>query len=267
MKKWIFLFCCFLIAFSYAGVRPVATFSVGGDSVNPNMRQFISIVRPIQNEYQGRHANTEFVTGGFIGLEFPFISWFLKRIEIVNPLFLQVGGSYYYTNVFQASGFVYQTLNPSPVTENPLPSRPNFDYFFNIQNQRAFLEGKLLGLWPYNFDGFVSWGLGVSQNKAYHYNEFPRGILSPPPMVPGYSNHTTTTAAYLVGVGIEKEIYNNAKVGIFRIGGTYRYVSLGLARLGPAPLQVEQNNLFPTLGVQVHADEFLLQLTYVGPYL
>lgn len=220
---------------AFASVHPVVSVALGEDVANIGMNQNIQIISPYYNTYSGNFHNNKLAGGIFLGVETP----------LMNSIFGQFGLSYYQSNAFLARGRVLQFGDPA---------FDNLNYNYNIQSQRVFLESKLLGSYKERFHPYVNLGLGEARNKAYGYTE--TGVTSADvPMIPGFSAHTTHSFAYLVGVGMDVDL--NAHM---RLGGLYRFVSLGKARLSTSPLQDSSDTLKNN---SLNTNEFLVQFSYL----
>jgi opacity protein-like surface antigen len=104
-----------------------------------------------------------------------------------------------------------------------------------------------------SYHPYLLLSLGVSANKAYHYQ------TTVPPFItftPIYASQKNTSLSYSIGGGVDADI--NKK---WRFGVGYRYADLGKANLGAATIDT---TAFPPPLKQSHlkAHQFVAQLTY-----
>jgi opacity protein-like surface antigen len=238
MKKKIYLIgvvTASLISPVNAGIRPLATVSLGVSSVNQYTNQNITIISPFQNSYTGNGRDTQALGGIFVGIERP----------VTASISAQLGISYYQNNSYKMGGVIYQFADPA---------FDNLGYHYGIKSKRGLVEGKLIAAVFNRYHPFVKVGLGQAINKAFNYREFGR-VEDAIPMEIGFANHMSHSFSYLLGLGIEKALSNHIRIGV-----AYQWVKIGKVSLGLTSLQDSTDTLCTN---QSHVNEFLFQLSYL----
>lgn len=222
---------------SFANLHPVISVATGSDHANVYSTKTITLIAPFQNSYIGTsHYDSESMIGLFLGVEQSFLqnwAW-------------QLGLGYYQSSAFQANGNVYQFSDPA---------FNNLTYQYQIQSKRVVVEGKIYYTCHSIWHPYVTAAVGEAINKTYGYSETPVTSMDVGMGQP-FAGQTAHAFTYTVGLGADVDISEH-----LRFGGGYRFINLGSASLGPTPLQSGTNTIS---NKQIHANEFLVQLSYVG---
>ncbi len=226
---------------SLSSWRPVIG-AAGGIAVSTNLGQYqaFPIQNPVTDEYYNYSPNSRTQTQGmfevFLGVERAIISTWL----------LQGGLAYSQTGSYQAKGSFIQGADAS--------SSDQYTYQYNVTARTLFAEAKLMRPYHDKFYPYLLGGIGGSFNKASNFSTNVSPFLT---FTRSYQNHTSSAFAYKVGVGIDMDVVQHARLGL-----TYRFSGLGRADLGSATINgtavsatLNQSSLF--------ANEILIQLTYV----
>ncbi|MDI1353189.1 MAG: outer membrane beta-barrel protein [bacterium] len=217
--------------------HPIVSFSIATDFINWGKAQNVLIVPPFYNHYTKTTSNTKALDlGVFLGLEH----------AITDLMMLQLGISVSSVSTIKPEGHVWQF---------GLPMFDNFIYNYSIHSTRFMQGGKLLANLARNnhIHPYFSWELGAANNKASRYTELQLDGLIPA-MAP-YSNHSQTSFAYGVGIGIDYTITQYA-----RLGFGYQYLNLGAASLGLSPSVITGQTLnLSTL----QSNQVRIQLSYL----
>lgn len=200
--------------------QPLATLTIGPDFVQKGRAQTLSLLPPFQNHYTNtRHSTTVADAGAFIGLE----------RTLNDRLSAQLGISGYIDAQISPEGHVWRFASPE------------FDvlrYAYNVHHTRVMAEGKFLTTFGQHqaLHPYVSWGLGAAFNRAQHYQESPL-IPGAVPTMP-FANHTKTSFAWGVGVGMDYSINSHV-----RIGAGYQFADLGGVSLGSTKAAITSQTL------------------------
>jgi opacity protein-like surface antigen len=220
-----------------SSIHPLLTFTIGPDFVKAGREQTLSLLPPFENHYTNDNTyQTVLDVGGFLGFEYAFS----------NQFSTQLGVSGYYDSNLNTKGNVWQFA---------LPIFDNLTYKFKIQHARVMVGGKVLSalssftsLHPY-----FSWEVGAAFNRALNYEETPI-VPTVLPTTP-FADHTQTSFAYGVGVGLD---YNVSKQ--IRVGVGYQFADFGSVSLGPTPAALTNQSLsIPHL----YTNQLRFQLTYL----
>jgi opacity protein-like surface antigen len=217
-------------------IQPVATLSLGAGIVKVDQQQNIVLLAPFQNTFNSKINQASFVTGAFLGVQTP----------VHDGIQGQIGVSYYYNSPYRISG---------TIDEFGDPAYRNLGYNYKLNSQAVYAEGKLLATWRQVVHPFITGGAGQVYNRSHHYYEYPL-VAHTVATDLAFSEHSTNSFSYFLGFGIENEITQH-----IRLGCSYRWVDLNKSQLGISPYQEDK----APLGINnVHANEFLVQLSYLG---
>ena len=152
------------------------------------------------------------------------------RKPSIEDLLGQVELSYYRHNGFRTKDLgLHQSID-------------SYTYQYNLKNQRMLVESKFLTSWPKQYHPFVSLGLGQTQNNL--------ATLSDLILAESNTTNPNNSLSYLLGLGFEKELSSNT-----RLGAMYRWVNLSPMSPGSTSLMLSNNHL--------QVSEFSLQLSYM----
>jgi opacity protein-like surface antigen len=152
------------------------------------------------------------------------------------PFRLSLGVSAYYTSFGTTNG-----------TEYPFANDGIFDslnYQFDSKSITAMLETHLTYA-SYSWQPYGILGVGVAWNHLSGYSETPTvPTESAASSLYPFNNHTKTSFAYELGLGVEKEIYkdNDHHIQYF-LSLEYRYMNLGKGELGTQSLPHSNDGL------------------------
>jgi opacity protein-like surface antigen len=217
-------------------IQPVATVSLGAGILDVLQYQNIVLIAPFQNTFKSKINQASFVTGGFLGVQ----------TAAHNSAQGQIGLSYYYHSPYNIQGTIADFGDPA---------YENLGYNYTLNSQAVYAEGKLLATWRQLVHPFLVGGVGQVYNHSKHYNEFSLGDHTVAYDLE-FSAHSSHSFSYFLGVGVDNEVTQH-----IRIGWSYRWVNLNKSQLGLSPYQ---EDLTPLSINDVHANEFLIQLSYLG---
>lgn len=213
----------------------LVTASVGADFVNVGQTKNVTLLPPFENRYVDQTGIQSLFDGGvFLGAE-----WF------VSPLFSwQLGVAGYRTSSMDVTGDVWQFADPN---------YDNFDYTYNIVNERLVAETKLLTTVYERVHPYISGQLGASRNMTSNFDEKPDTCSA----VPGspFEDHNTTAFTYGVGAGVDVDLTKH-----LRLGAGYQFADLGRASLGSASTAATNDSLSVS---HMYTQELRVQLTLV----
>lgn len=221
--------------------RPVVS-AAGGVALTHNLGQSNTflIQNPISEElYIYSPSNRTQMQGMFevfLGAE---------HLVLTNWL-LQAGLAYNQTGSYQAQGTFLQGADTS--------STDQYTYKYNTVARALLAEAKLMRIYQDKFYPYLLVGLGGSFNKSSNFSTNVPPFLT---FTRTYANNSSRSFAYNVGVGIDMNIAQHARLGL-----GYRFAGLGQANLGASTIDnthvsgvLSQSNLYE--------NEILLQLTYI----
>ncbi len=186
----------------------VVTGRLGLDLIEPGNKRHASVVEGfLPDEYTSTNTPFQVGYGVFLGRQ-----WQPKCCKGFDA---QLGLSYNFLPRFDLKG---------DIDEFGDPALNDLSYEYRIQHQRLSVELKTLYEMKDRWYPYVLLGLGVAWNKSYHYTEHTSSITEVPRNP--FKDTTTTAFAWSLGVGIEKEIYENIRLGL-----AYLYTDAGQAEL------------------------------------
>lgn len=235
MHKWIHTLLLFFlfIPCTYA-YQKIFEISYGIENANTRMHENIMILSPFKNTYYSRHVDHAQVIGLFTGLEFKRSNW---------PY--QIGLSYRQNSAFDATGKIYQLMDPELST---------LRYHFNVTSKRFALASKLFYAHYQRYLPYVSFSFGYAINRAYAYREVAQVDSSLPSLFP-FKAKTKHAFTYSIGLGLQYLLTNS-----LRLGMNAEWTKLGQASLAP------NNNQESTKAPSLHelwSSACLLQLSYL----
>lgn len=221
--------------------RPVVGLG-GGVAITTNLGQSqnFSILNPITDEFYTYYPTAQSQTAGlfevFLGAE---------RRVLSNWIF-QGGLAYSQSGSYQAKGNFVQGADAG--------SADQYTYQYKVTARELLAQAKLMRSYHDKFYPYVLAGIGGSFNQASSY------ATNVPPFLTftrDYVNNTSGSFAYKVGLGMDMDVTQHARLGV-----AYRFSGLGQADLGSANIDnvgvsghLSQSNL--------NANEVLVQLTYI----
>ncbi len=122
------------------------------------------------------------------------------------------------------------------VWEDADPDFNNFIYSYNINHVAVALKGKLIGYPSFYVQPYISGSAGVGFNHSYAFAILPKISAEIP--APNFTNNTTTTFSYTLGIGLQKTFYTHYQIGV-----GYEFDDWGKSNLSAAPLQSENQGL------------------------
>lgn len=218
--------------------QSLATVTIGPDFVQTGRAQTLTLLSPFQNHYTATHrSQTAIDFGAFVGVERTFL----------QGLSAQLGASVYIDSQLTAKGHVWQF---------GVPKFDNFTYGYHIKPMRAMLTSKLLTTFPnhHSLHPYLSGEIGAAFNRASNYHETPIAPLVTP-MSP-FGNHTETSFAWGVGLGMDCNVTQQVRVGL-----GYQFSNLGAASLGRTTAATTNQALSLS---HIYANQLRFQLTYLA---
>lgn len=218
----LFLFTLFIFScqssWAQATWSPVATFSVGEAWAKAGETQRFYLQPDVEKNYA---ANKQ--TNRLAGIE---LFWGVQR-ELNSSLLGQVG------LVVAKSG--HANLQ-GDVWEDADPDFNNYSYRYRVRHSHVGVKGLLLIPAQYGLLPYISASLGIGTNDAYDFTSTPKIEEETP--VPRFTNHSTTSFTYTIGLGLRKAINKNWQMGV-----SYEFSDWGKSQLGAAPGQTTNAGL------------------------
>ncbi len=214
----------------------------GGVEITTNLgqSQTFPILNPATDEYYIYSPTNQSQTAGlfeiFLGAE---------RQVFTNWLF-QGGLAYSQSGAYEAQGNFVQGVDAGSANQ--------YTYQYNVTARELLAQAKLMRPYRDKFYPYVLAGLGGSFNQASSYSTNVPPFLT---FTREYANNTSGSFAFRVGLGVDMDVTQHARLGV-----AYRFAGLGSANLGSAKLDT-----IPVSGAlsqsYLYANEVLFQLTYV----
>lgn len=220
----------------------VLSLGVGGAfSSDLDKSRTFTILNPATDEfyiYKSNNSNqSHWLVDAFAGVEWQ-----------ACPLYaVQLGLGYNQTWNFEENGTFLQGAD--------VQSQDEFNYHFNIKTSQVLAEGKFLyhdNKWF--FHPYLTAGLGAAFNEVSDYTTNVPPFLT---FTRVYEDHTETSFSYMVGIGIDFDVFEN-----FRLGVGYRFTDLGAVKLGGARINTTTVN--GSLGQNhFYVNQVLAQITFL----
>lgn len=215
--------------------RPLASITLGLNSVNPGRAQSLSLTPPFEDYYsKSNHSRAAGEFGVGLGIE--------HSIDAMSSW--QAHISYYINSNFSTEGHIWQFGQPL---------FDNFKYQYSILHQGVMLSGKYIlnsATYPC-FHPYISGEVGLALNKAHNYFAeplFPELISSLP-----FRSNTKRAFSWGVGLGVYYDLTSR-----LRVGAGYQLADAGAVSLGHSPeAQTDQSLHFSHL----YTNQFRLQMT------
>lgn len=102
-----------------------------------------------------------------------------------------------------------------------LPQFENYSYRYNIQRNIVLGLLKATIVRYRNILPYVSFGAGLSVNRANAYQETAMPNVFFPRISPDFQSHTSTQFSYRIGAGVDYAVYHNWWVGVDYYYGRY----------------------------------------------
>jgi len=194
--------------------RPVVSLQGGYAVINEdsNTRHFISTdAEEFTYTNSGSNKNTGFI-GVFLGVEH-ILPW------IADPnFFVQAGVEYNYFGSIDIKGINTAGIEPQTSTI--------YNYHYSFQTQQLLGTLKLFATAFERLHPYGEVGIGAAFNRAedYRATTAETGGIN---LTPRFSDQNKTQFSYILGLGIDTQVYTNILVGI-----GYRYSHFGSSSLG-----------------------------------
>ncbi len=217
-------------------MRPAVTIS-GGVAITSDMGKSatLSNIDSSTYTYSPDKSQTQGIGGVFIGEEFYF-----------SPNWFWQAGISYYRISSTAKGNLTQGAD--------VMSQDHYRYDFNLVSQQVLFDNKFFLNLQEIYHPYLSVGIGAAFNHAYSYDTNVPPFLT---FTPEFSNHSTSSFSYSVGVGADVDIPCN-----WRLGVGYRFTDLGRVSLGDG--RIDTTPISGTLKqTHFYNHEILAQLTYL----
>jgi opacity protein-like surface antigen len=156
--------------------------------------------------------------------------------QFAQPINISLGLSGYYSNLGKVKGREYPFIDDGVFD--------SLNYQFYTRSIAAMVESRLIYLF-HGWQPYALIGMGAARNYLYHYSETPTifaesAATSPYP----FANHTLTSFAYELGVGVQKQIFADVKHRLqYYVSLDYRYMNLGKAELGASAVQASNDRI------------------------
>ncbi len=111
------------------------------------------------------------------------------------------------------------------IWDDASPVFNNYTYRYQLKHTQLGLKGKLIGNYGWSFMPWLSLMLGVGFNEAYSFANTP--IIFEAVPTADFTEHTTTTFTYGLGVGVQRTLAKHWQVGL-----GYEWVNWGKSQLG-----------------------------------
>jgi opacity protein-like surface antigen len=214
----------------------------GGVAIPQTLGKYTNfpIVDPLSDLYYTYTPNSGTPAKGlfeaFLGAERQIASYFI----------LQSGLAYTYTGATLVKGTLLQGTDAQ--------SDDLFNYQYKVQTQELLAQAKFMVPYQNKWYPYVLGGIGAAFNQASQFQTTVPLTLS---STRTYANHSSSTFAYRVGLGLDADVTKQVRLGLaYRFTGM-GVVGLGAASMGNAPMSgtLSQSNL--------NFNEVLAQITYV----
>jgi opacity protein-like surface antigen len=166
-----------------------------------------------------------------------------KTIQVSSLNALQLGLSYHYITQMDANGVLAQGVTPP---------YPQFNYRYSINSAQLLAAAKFLHQWNELYYPYLIGGIGAGFNKASNYSTSVPSYLT---LTPDYSNKSSSSFSYSVGLGIDFFKFHPVTIGL-----GYRFSDLGQIRLGDG--RIRNREISSQLGQShLYLNTFLIEMT------
>ncbi len=216
----------------------VATLSAGPAWSNSGETQTFFLQQDIEKSYSATHGVSTLGVGElFVGRQ--------DRLGESN-LYSQLGLAVAVATNAEITGDIWEEADPN---------FNNYTYRYNVSHMHVAMKGKLfMESWKIA-EPYVSVSIGGGVNRSTNFGITPKIEQEIP--APAFTNHSTSSLIYTLGLGAQKRLTPTWRVGI-----GYEYGDWGSASLARAPGQTLNSGL--SLGHLV-THQLQLSLTYVVP--
>jgi hypothetical protein len=217
MEKHLLLAALTLISFTCHANKFDIYLMSGPSFSNTFNDRYVQINQYEVNQY---NASSNYLSRPILGLGIAH-----TYADFSIPFRLSLGLSAYYTSFGTTKGTEYPFVNDGVYD--------SLNYRFDSQSITTMLETHLTYT-SYSWQPYGIIGAGVAWNYLSGYSETPSvptesAASSPYP----FANHTNASFAYVLGLGVEKEIYKDTSHNIqYSLSSEYRYMSMGKGALG-----------------------------------
>ncbi|KTC66631.1 Uncharacterised protein [Legionella adelaidensis] len=214
----------------------VSTLSAGFVWANPGETQSFSLAPQIEKTY--------FAINSFHRM--PAAAIFLgKQKTLTDRLSGQFGLEAAYAGDAEPKGQIWDDADPI---------FNNYTYNYKIEHAHLALKGKLLIENSYIVIPWISAGIGVAWNHAYYFVNQP--IISEALTNPDFTNRTTTSFTYNLGIGFQKGMSEHWQWGL-----GYEFADWGKSQLGRAPQQILNSGIKLN---HLYTNGVLFNLSYIA---
>ena len=235
--------------YAESGVPFIATLSFGPGWSRPGESQTLTLQPQVQKSYVPHKTSnairfvstakgTDTIATGelFLGLYGPVNS-------VIEG---QIGLDFGMSTQARLGGTIYEDANPA---------FNNYSYSYQVRNSRFGLKLKALyDTGFYDVLAYLSGSAAAARNHASSFAITP--LLGSEVPAPLFSDHTTTSFSYTIGLGIEALVDPNWRVGI-----GYQFANWGQSQLTRAPGQTVGNGLHVA---NFRVQELMVSLSYVA---
>ena len=196
----------------------IMTLSIGPLWTNTGQTQTFFLQPDIEKTYKAFNKNTTLFGGEF----------FAGMQRAVYPNILaQLGLAVAAATSTRLNGEIWEDADPDA---------NNFFYKYRVNRTRLAVKGKLvLEQWQI-FNPYLSGSLGLGFNRSHNFIIQSKLCEESPTFK--FRSHSTTTLAYTLGAGLQKDLTNHWQVGV-----GYEFAAWGSSRLKHAPGQTLNSGL------------------------
>ncbi len=144
-----------------------------------------------------------------------FGAYVAKQFSLSSLNALQIGVSYHYITTMSVNGTLEQGISP--------PFVP-FSYSYSLHSSQLLAEGKWVHQWREAYYPYAAAGIGAGFNHAQNYATNIPDFMT---LTPYYSNHSSTSFSYSLGLGLDYALTKSITAGL-----GYRFSDLGHFALG-----------------------------------
>jgi opacity protein-like surface antigen len=217
----------------------VVTVEAGPVWSSPGETQTLRLQPDIEKAYHARKQNLGLTSGGiFLGVQQEFKTTFAT-------FFSQLGLAFSASDEGKVQGDVW---------EDAAPGFNDFTYQYKIIHTHLAVKGKLIADLGYFVQPYLSASLGVGFNRAYEFTitqKIEEQLPAPP-----FKSNAQTAFTYTVGIGLQKAIAENWRMGI-----GYEFSDWGTSFLARAQGQTMSHGLLLN---HVYTHELQFSLSYIA---
>lgn len=215
--------------------KPIVSLSFSSALINPGDPQTLYLIPSTPEHYTSENYRQEsWGVSLFLGLERDLTQKISYQIGLIEQINSSVG----------IRGNVWDFGSPE---------YNNFIYTYRVQFSELMAGGKLLGNFQYGIHPYIEAELGVAVNNAHSFTLIPLEENVPKGNI--FTNRVNTSFTYGGGFGIDKDLYDN-----FRMGLGLNFANWGKTALGKSGSQATNQTLKIN---NLYNQQIRLKLTYI----